>query len=286
MHPEKQSTLKGWFNVKKRGRDDVEIEKSRKKALEVRRSSNAKKRTAAPKKQPVVKTKKQPVVVKTKKQPPPVKKKQPPVKTKKKQKQPVKKKSSKIDLSSSEGDDDDDDTGSLDAFVVDDDEDEDSMDSDASLTKKKTTPRKAAPQKRKPARGKKQKYSESEDDGDADSIIFWSTMRRRRTNCWKTRRKKITAIFVPLGVTVAICLFLYIFKKKKEADSLWLVKSEELHFRSPPFVIGPNAWLLKKENLDPRHASWINVFFLPNHKLGHETNEKQSKNNLVVFKQH
>ena len=49
-------------------------------------------------------------------------------------------------------------------------------------------------------------------------------------------------IFIPLGLATAFAVIWYINKKKKEADSLWLVHMSELQFSSPPVVVGRGSF--------------------------------------------
>ena len=48
----------------------------------------------------------------------------------------------------------------------------------------------------------------------------------------------LPSIFVPVAAILAIALYLYVERKRKEADSVWQVKPEELVFQEPPKIIG------------------------------------------------
>jgi len=48
----------------------------------------------------------------------------------------------------------------------------------------------------------------------------------------------LPAILVPLCFVVGIGVYLYVDHKRKQADSVWAVKTSELHFDDPPVIIG------------------------------------------------
>ena len=131
----KQSTLAGWFSVKKRGRDDEEIEEDRQKALDAR--SEARKRKQAHTTQ--------------------VKK----AASKPKVKAPLR---TYQQLSGSDQDSEDD-------FVVNDDDDEEEEESTPGSFARRRKPSKATATKKSHFKGRKKlNYSESEDESDAGSM--------------------------------------------------------------------------------------------------------------------
>ena len=52
----------------------------------------------------------------------------------------------------------------------------------------------------------------------------------------------LPVILVPLSILIAVCLYYYVEAKRKEADAVWRVKPEDLHFDSPPLIIGRGSF--------------------------------------------
>lgn len=52
----------------------------------------------------------------------------------------------------------------------------------------------------------------------------------------------LPCIIGPLSLVCAVAVYLYVEKKKRDADSVWLVKPEEVEFEDPPRVLGKGTF--------------------------------------------